>query len=185
MSEERLNRIALSKGVAAAEREALKSSRARVRVTVEGLLGLDRKHMLVSGTRSFAGVAQGAVFYDPIMDEVAIVRPQAEWAWVIVGPLEAREILKNARHSRWNKVLLDSIEYASGAPDAGVEFVSEWLVRRIAEGVTECLALSTPSGSQASLVKRDPEYIWRALGNAWVVQPWGIPLPPEALGGLA
>lgn len=183
MSEERFNKIALTKGVAAADREALKVG-GHVRVTSEGLLGIDRKHMLVSGTRSYTGVAQGAVFYDPIMDEVVIVRPEGNAAWVIVGPLEAKEILKTSRTSRWNRVLLDSIEYAKGAPDARVEVVSEWLVRRIAEGVLECLTRSTVSGAQASLVKRDPGSIWRALGNSWVVQPWGIPLPPEALGGL-
>jgi hypothetical protein len=187
MNEDRLNKLALSKGVPAAEASALKAearSRMRpIRVSAEGLLGSDRKHLLVQGTRSFAGVAKGAVFYDPVMDEVALVVPQDGQAWIRVGPLEAPEILKGVR-GPWPRVLRSAIEFASGAPDAGVEVVSHWLVRRIAEGVLLALQHTDVDGAQDSIVHQEPEAIWRALGAAWVVQPWGIPLPPYALGGL-
>ena len=40
----------------------------------------------VEKTRTFAGIVNGAVFYDPIMDEVATVRPEGNVAWVSTGP---------------------------------------------------------------------------------------------------
>ena len=187
MNEDRLSRIALSKGVSAADHEALKAeARAGVRpvmVTHEGLQGVDHKHMLVHGKRSFVGVADGAAFYDPVTDEVAMVVPHGDSAWVKVGPLEVRETLKGGRGSRWNKVLLDSVEYASEAPDRGSPFISNWLVSRAAEAAAEAMQRTTVSGTHDALVRRDPEAIWRALGDSWVAQPWGIPLPPRALGG--
>lgn len=187
MSEDRINRIALSKGVAAADQEALKSeARAGVRpvmVTHEGLEGADHKHMLVHGKRSFAGIVKGAAFYDPVMDEVAVVDPGPGGAWIKVGPLNLKDVLKSGRRSRWNKVLLDSVEYAGKAPARYSPFVSNWLVRRVAEAAAEALGRSSLVGTHDSLVRLEPESIWRALGDSWVAQPWGIPLPPRALGG--
>jgi hypothetical protein len=184
MREEQVNKIALSKGVPAAERAALKDDKRPLRVAADGIFGLDTKHLLVEGRRSFAAIGNGAVFYNPVLDEVAIVSPQGSSAWITVGPLEAMEILKGLRRSRWNKVLQDAVQYASQAPDDGVEKISRWLASRIKEAVVECLQHTSVSGAHTILVKREPEAIWRGLGAAWVTQPWGIPLPPEALGEL-
>ena len=186
MNEERINKIALSKGVAAADREALKSeTRAGIRpvmVTYEGLQGSDHKHMLVHGTRSFRGIAKGAAFYDPVTDEVALVEPIDGGALIRVGGLNVRDVLKG--RGRWNKILVDAVDYASEAPGHDQAFVSNWLVSRTAEAAARALERSQVSSARDTLVRLDPESIWRGLGANWVAQPWGIPLPPRALGGM-
>ena len=182
MNDDRLNKIALSKGVVAAEAVALRSDKRPVSVTAEGLLGVDRKHLLVRGSRTFNGIVKGAVFFDPIMSEVVAVQPDRGGISIFVGLLDVEELL--TRRGPWNRVLVDAVGYASEAPDRGVEGVSHWLVRRVVEAAREALERTDLSSARSWTVAADPASVWEALGESWVVQPWGIPLPPEALGAL-
>jgi hypothetical protein len=185
MKEEQLNKLALRKGVAAADLAALKhEARTGVRpvlVTHEGLVGADHKHMLVHGVRSYRGIAKGAAFYDPVTDEVALVEPGSGGVLIRVGTLNVRDVLKGGR---WNEVLVSAVDYVSEAPNQGRVFASNWLVRRAVEAAAEALRRSQVSGTQDTLVRPGPDAIWRGLGASWVAQPWGIPLPPRALGGM-
>jgi len=175
MSERSATRAALSSGVAAADKAELKAERraglSPVLVNESGYLeGLDRRHVLISGSRSYKDIVRGAAFYDPTTDEVAVVIPRGGEALVRVGSLEIRELIP--RRGRWNKILLDAVDYAKNSAREGRKCVSNWLVRRVAEAALLALARTSVSTGRSVVVARNAPDIWDALGRLWVSQPW-------------
>jgi hypothetical protein len=166
---------AVRSGVAEAERRALieeqRTGIEPLKATPEGIVGEDYVHLLLAGERSFAGVAKGAAFYDPVIDEAVLIAPKGSEVLIEAGNLHLEDRLGDEKH-RAAAMALDHLRQAYGE-DAGV--VSRWLVSLVNNLAGEALdqgGIAVPTWR--ILVPNDPMVIWRELGKRWVVQPWGL-----------
>ena len=174
----RLTALARSRGVVVADESALQEEERRgvapYQATPEGLVAEDYRHLLVSGQRSFAGVAQGAAFYDPVYDEAVVLTTDGKNVLVEIGTLHLADVLGSKR----KRVQADSVRYAADAYGLNARVVSRWLVSKIKAGAELGLAEGIDSLSYRGLLPLKPDAIWRELAQHGVVQPWGIGIVP-------
>ena len=145
--------------------------------TPSGLIGPDYAHVLVVGERSYAGIADGALFYSPRLDEAALVEVDGDEAVITVGPLNLDQAL-----GRGKALLKDAVYAAVNAyGEDGNGVVSRWLVSLVQCAALDAYQRDGLDGFRA-VVPRDPDMIWETLGRRWVVQPWGLGTENEILG---
>lgn len=181
----RLNELAKTRGVEAAEDAALSSEEKQGivpwRATPSGLIGPDYAHVLLEGERNYDRIVDGAVLYDPNLDQVVLIEPDGNEVLVTVGTLSLDQALSGRG---WKKILGDAVALAINAySDEGPGVASHWLVRRVREAALLVLHTEGHSVDWIGLLPRDPSVVWRQLGKRWIVEPWGLGTHDELLGG--
>jgi len=143
-----------------------------------GLVAEDHQHLLVAGVRDRGAIVNGAAFYDPVMDQGVLVTPDGNEVLVEIGTLHLKDT------PGLSKLQRACLELAAGAYNDDRDLVSRWVVQRVLEAAEIGLRDGIDMPSWRGLLPRRPDAVWRALGDRWIMQPWGIGVD-TSLGTLA
>ena len=180
----RLNALAKSKGIAAAEDAALDAEAglgvAPWRATPTGLVAEDSRHLLLTGSRDVT--RPPVLMYDPLTDElVAITKGKPGHVLVEIGPILLLDGLGDGKHALERDAVEHAITtYADGQGEVGA---SRWLVDHVKHAAlreASRYGIDTPSYRQILPAKAGA--IWSELEALSISQPWGPRRNPGGRG---
>lgn len=181
-----LERVIAVDGFGAAEAMAMAAvvdGDAVATVGPNGIVAEDYVHQLIAGKRSFDAIVDGAVFYDPVLDELYGVEPEASGARLYKGYLNAVEVLAKSDVQREREVLCPAMLWVSEAYDRKMDRLSLWSIGLVIEGARAVFERNGLANIEWSVTTAaEPGAIWDALGSMWLSQPWGNGVNPIEQG---
>jgi hypothetical protein len=178
--------MAYTEGYARAEQAALSADERdgemlAASVQPNGLVTEDFVHLLVSGERSHDAIVNGAVFYNPKLDDVFVIEQRDDGKVTVTkGNLDAAT--RHATDDERALLLMEAVAYTANAYENSVEWVSSWTLDLVREAVRLLLEDGMTNIDWTVLLPGNPEAVWDFLGAKWLSQPWGSGIDPIEVG---